>query len=100
MFGEAADLTVAQAVVAEGEDLARDGDSGDLGAAAFGDPFILGARRPAAGGGVLRGLAQRPAQDRGALAGDVCRGEPCRQSCARSGSAPPTGTGAWRWETV
>ena len=68
---EAADLAVAQPVVAEGEDLAGDGDLGDLAAAAFGDPLVLGAERPAAGGSVLRGLSQRPAQDRGALVGDV-----------------------------
>ena len=73
LVGQAADLAVAQAVVAEGEDLAGDGDSRDLAAAAFGDPFVLGAQRPAAGGGVLGGLAERPAQDRGALAGDVPR---------------------------
>jgi hypothetical protein len=60
-------------VVAEREDLAGDGDSGDLGAAALGDPFVLGPERPAAGGCVLRGLAQRPAQDRGA----------CREMCPR-----------------
>jgi hypothetical protein len=35
---QAADFSVAQAVVAEGQDLAGDRDSGDLGAAAFGDP--------------------------------------------------------------
>lgn len=71
LVGQAADLAVAQAVVAEGEDLARDGDSRDLAAATFGDPFVVGAQGPAAGGGVLRGLAERRAQDRGALAGDV-----------------------------
>jgi hypothetical protein len=71
LVGQAADLAVAQAVVAEGEDLAGDGDSRDLAAAAFCDPFVLGSERPAAGGGVLSGLAEPPAQDRGALAGDV-----------------------------
>jgi hypothetical protein len=38
---EVADLAVAQTVVAEGQDLAGDGDSGDFAAAAFGDPFEL-----------------------------------------------------------
>jgi hypothetical protein len=68
---EAADLAVAERVVAEGEDLAGDRDSGDLAAAALGDPFGLGAQRPAAGGSVLRGFGECPAQDRGSLAGDV-----------------------------
>ncbi len=68
---EAADLAVAQPAVAEGEDLAGDGDLGDLAAAAFGDPLVLGPQRPAAGGGVLRGLGQRPAQRGRALVGDV-----------------------------
>ncbi len=38
---EAADLAVAQPVVAEGEDLAGDGDLGDVAAAALGDPLKL-----------------------------------------------------------
>src|ERR1700722_2187473 len=71
VFGEAADLAVAQAVVAEGQDLAGDGDSRDFAATAFGDSFVLGSEWPAAGGGVLCCFAQRPAQDRGALARDV-----------------------------
>ena len=36
---QATDFAVAQAVEAQGEDLARDGDLGDLAAAALGDPF-------------------------------------------------------------
>ena len=36
---QATDLSVAQAVVAEGEDLARQGDLGDLGGAPLGDPL-------------------------------------------------------------
>ena len=58
-LGQAADLAVAQPVVAEREDLPGDGDLGDLAAAAFGDPLVLGAQRSAAAGGVLGGLAQR-----------------------------------------
>ncbi len=53
VVGEAANLAVAEAVVAEGQDLASDCDSRDLAAAAFGDSFALGAQRPAAGGYVL-----------------------------------------------
>jgi hypothetical protein len=64
LVGEAADLAVAQPVVAEGEDLAGNRDLGDLAAAAFGDPLVLGAQRPAAGWDVLRGFGERPAQDR------------------------------------
>jgi hypothetical protein len=43
LAAEAADLAVAQPVVAEREDLSGDGDFGDLAAAAFGDPLVLGA---------------------------------------------------------
>ena len=60
LVGQATDLAVAQAVVAEGEDLAGDGDSRDLAAAAFGDPFVLGAQRPAAGGCVCWAASQSP----------------------------------------
>jgi hypothetical protein len=42
-LGQAADLAVAQPVVAEGEDLAGDRDLGDLAPAAFGDPLEGGA---------------------------------------------------------
>jgi hypothetical protein len=59
---QATDLSVAQAVVAEHEDLARDGDLGDLLAAALGDPLVAVAQRAAAGAGVLGGLDERPAQ--------------------------------------
>jgi hypothetical protein len=38
---QAADLAVPEAVVAEGEDLAGDGDAGDSAAAAFGDSVEL-----------------------------------------------------------
>jgi hypothetical protein len=62
LVGQAADLAVAQAVVVvEGEDLAGDGDLGDVAPAALGDPLEGGAQRPAAGGDLLRGLGQRPA---------------------------------------
>ena len=44
--GQATDLAVAQAVVAEGEDLAGDGDLGDLAAAAFGDAFEVSRSGP------------------------------------------------------
>jgi hypothetical protein len=71
LLGQAADFAVAEPVVAEGEDLAGDRDFGDLGAAALGDPFVVRPQRPAAGGGVLRGFGESPAQDGGALAGDV-----------------------------
>src|SRR5207248_6369998 len=59
---EAADLAVAQPVVAEGEGLAGDRDLGDFAPATFGDPLEGGAQRTAAGGDFLRGLGQRPAQ--------------------------------------
>src|SRR5262249_31010766 len=52
---EAADLAVAEPVVAEGEDLAGDRDLGDLAPAAFGDPLEGGAQRTVAGGDLLRG---------------------------------------------
>jgi hypothetical protein len=38
---QTADLAVAQAVVAEGEDLPGDGDARDFATAAFGDPLEL-----------------------------------------------------------
>jgi hypothetical protein len=60
---ERADLAVAQAVVAEGEDLAGDGDAGDSAATAFGDSFELFAQRPAVAGDVLGGFDDGPAQD-------------------------------------
>jgi hypothetical protein len=46
---EAADLAVAQSVVAKGEDLAGDRDLGDAAPAALGDPLEGGAQGPAAG---------------------------------------------------
>src|SRR4051794_10658950 len=61
---QATDLSVAQAVVAEGEDLARDGDLGDLGAAALGDALEEVAQWAGAGGDLLGGLDERPAQRR------------------------------------
>src|ERR687889_568232 len=63
---QATDLSVAQAVEAEGEDPPRDGDLGDLLAAALGDALVAVAQRAAAARGVLGGLDQRPAQRRGA----------------------------------
>jgi hypothetical protein len=68
---EAADLAVAQAVVAEGEDLPGDRDLGDVAPAAFGDPLEGGAQWTAAGRDLLRGFGQRPAQRGRSLAGDV-----------------------------
>ena len=73
---EAADLAVAQPVVAEGEDLAGDSDLRDVAPSAFGDPLELGAQRSAAGGDLLRGFGQRPAQRGRALAGDVPQARP------------------------
>ena len=93
---EAADLAVAQAVVAEGEDLAGDGDLGDVAPAAFGDPLEGGTQWPVAGGDLLGGLGQRPAQRGRSLAGDVPQPGPCRRSCGRSAPAPPTHTSAGR----
>jgi hypothetical protein len=61
---EAADLAVAQAVVAEGEDLPGDSDAGDFAAAAFGDPLELISQWSAPGGDVRGGFHDRPAQDR------------------------------------
>src|SRR4051794_20575738 len=68
---EATDLAVAQAVEAEGEDLAGDGDLGDLAPAALGDPLEGVGQRPVALGVLLRGLDQRPAQRPGAEVADV-----------------------------
>ena len=68
---EAADLAVAQAVVAEGEHAPGERDLGDVPAAALGDPLECGAQCAAAGCGFLRGLDQRPADVRGALPRDV-----------------------------
>src|SRR5688572_11367812 len=59
---QATDLSVAQAVVAEGEDVAGDGDLGDLAPAALGDPLELLAQRARSGGDLLGGLDERPAQ--------------------------------------
>ena len=69
---EAADLAVPEAVVAEGEELAGDRDFPILRPTAFGDLFVLGTQASAAGGGVLRGLGQRTAQDRGATSVGMC----------------------------
>jgi hypothetical protein len=68
---EAADLAVAQTVVAEGEDLPGDGDSCDFAPAGFGDPLELVAQRSTTGGDVRGGFDDGPAQDRGALTGDA-----------------------------
>jgi hypothetical protein len=62
---QATDLSVAQAVVAEREDLAGDRDLGDLLAAALGNALVAVAQRIAAGAGVLD---ERPAQRARALA--------------------------------
>ena len=80
--------------------MAGDRDFGDLAAAAFGDPLVLGAQRPAAGGGVLRGFAERPAQDRGALAGDVPEASFAVGAADRSGSVRPTAQVLGGWEPV
>src|SRR3954468_19925818 len=68
---EATDLAVAQAVETQREDLAGDGDLGDLAAAAPGDALEVLAQRAAALAGLLGGLDQRPAQRHRALARDV-----------------------------
>jgi hypothetical protein len=93
---QATDLSVAQAVVGEGEDLARDGDLGDLAPAALGDPLELLAQRPDPV--VIFCAASTSAQRRA--------GEPWREMCPRRalpselrtvGVSPPTSTGASRW---
>src|SRR5215211_4486203 len=61
---QATDLSVAQAVEAEREDLAGDRDLGDRLAAALCDPLVGVAQRAAAAAGVLGGLDERPAQRR------------------------------------
>jgi hypothetical protein len=86
--GEAADLAVAEHVVAEGEDFAGDGDARDLAAAAFGDPFVLGSEWTAAGGGVGR-LRTAPSAGSWSLGGRCARGGLCLRSCGRSGSDLP-----------
>ena len=71
---EAADLAVAQPVVAEGEDLAGDRDLGDVAPAAFGDPFEVwraAVRRRWGSSARLRVSAQRSA------------GEPWWEMCPR-----------------
>ena len=66
-----AHMAVAEPVLAEGEDVAGDGDLGDVAPAALGDPLEHRPQRPAASGNLLGGLGQRPAQRGGALVGDV-----------------------------
>src|SRR5581483_3639718 len=56
--GEAADLAVPEAVVAEGEDLSGDRDFRDAAAAALRDPLVAGAQRSATAGDALRGFGQ------------------------------------------
>ena len=68
---EAADLAVPEPVVAEGEDLAGDRVLGDAAPAAFSDPLEHRTQRTAAGGDLLRGFGQRPAQRGRSLVGDV-----------------------------
>ena len=65
---QATDLSVAQAVEAEREDQAGDGDLGNLLAAALGDALVAVAQRTAPGAGVLGGLDERLAQRARALA--------------------------------
>jgi hypothetical protein len=74
---EAADLSVAPAVVAEREDLASDRDAGDLGAATFGDPLLLVAQRTAARRGCAASISAQPN-----------RCEPCLE--IRPGPASPS----------
>jgi hypothetical protein len=68
---QAADLAVAQTVVAEGEHAPGECDLGDVAAAAFGDPLEGGAQRTSTLGRLVRSLDQRPADVGGALPGDV-----------------------------
>src|SRR5262249_20803293 len=84
---QATDLSVAQAVEAEGEDLAGDRDLGDLLAAPLGDPLVALAERAAAGRGVLSGFDQRPPERRRALPGDVA--EPGLAVGAADGRSQP-----------
>src|SRR5919109_149225 len=59
---QATDLSVAQAVVTEGENPAGDRDLGDLLASPFRDPLEVLAQRAPAADAVLRGLDESPAQ--------------------------------------
>ena len=92
---QATDLSVAQAVEAEREDLAGDRDLGDLASASLGDPLVGVAQRAAAPGRVLCGLDERPAQRRRALGGDVA--EPVRlPSELRTVGVNPAQAQRWR----
>ena len=88
---------MAQAVVAEGEDLAGDRDPGDLGAAAFRDPLVLLAQGPPPVGVCAASIGA-----------ERSRCEPCLEirpaglwcpSCELSGSALPTRRAGERWGT-
>ena len=70
---KATDLSVAQAVKGQGEDLAGDSDLRELPPAAFRDPLEPLAHRSRAGSDLLRGLDQRPAQRGRALMGECPR---------------------------
>ena len=89
---EAADLAVAEPVVAEGEDLAGDGDLGDVAPAALGDPLErrrAAARRRWGSSGRPRSA---PSAAPGSLGGRCAPAGPCRRSCARSAPARPRRT--------
>jgi hypothetical protein len=87
LLGQSADLAIAQAVVAEGKDLPGERDSGELAAAAFGDPLVLGA--PWAAAGVCCAASHRPSAGSWSPGGRCARDAPCRRSCGRLASAGP-----------
>jgi hypothetical protein len=84
---EAADLAVAQALVAQGADLAGHRHLGDLAPPPLGDSLEGGRQRPAAGGRHLGRLDERPAEDARALARDVT--QPCPHVGASDGGGKP-----------
>jgi hypothetical protein len=89
--GEAADLAVAQSVVAECEDLAGDRHLGDLAAAALGDPLrssrAAGRRTGWSSGRPRRAPSAAPPSPGGRCA----RAGPCRRMSARSAARPGAG---------
>ena len=93
---QATDLSVAQAVEAEREDLAGDCDLGDLLATPLGDSLVGAAQRSSAGSGVLGGLDELPTQRRRALAGDVTEAGLAVRTSARLGSVRPRRRGGGR----
>jgi hypothetical protein len=97
---EAADLAVAEPVVAEGEDLAGDRDLGDVSPAPFGDPLELSAQRPAPGEGCVARLRSAPSGAPASLDGRCARDVLCRRSCARSAPGQPRRIDAGRSGTA